>query len=385
MKVLFVDHESNLGGAEISMINIVRAMPDHKVSYYVAIAGPGALQEALKKAGAKVWFERMDGWRWWEKGLKKRIKLFLSFPLQMVNIIKWMRLIKQIKPDIVHFNLSRLVEPVIAARLLGIPTVMHCREHQVNSVTFFGGLRFHAVLLNQCSFWIYNSVSTRDSLEKYRDNSTGHATILNGIPIEEFMEKSSAPIKWRRKDSEKIILMAATLVPWKNHIFAIELAKKVIEKYSDVLFVFAGTGNDHYLRSLRQLVEEKGIAENVIFPGFISNSVALFQSTDILLHTSVKESFGRVYAEAMAAAIPVVALSGAAAEEVVKHGQGGYLFNENQIELMSDKIVELLQNETLRKKQGLIGQKRVKALFSIDLHCDRIYEVYKIISNKNKS
>ena len=167
--MLFVDHESTLGGAEISMVNIVRYMPAENVNYTAIISKYGDLSNSLSLAGADdVYTESMDGWRWWEKGAINRIKLLLSLPIQVYNTLKWIKIYRKLNPDLIHFNLSRLVEPVIAARMLDIPTVIHCREHQINNISFFGGLKWHSKLINLCSFWICNSNDTMRSLEKYK-------------------------------------------------------------------------------------------------------------------------------------------------------------------------------------------------------------------------
>ena len=137
LKVLLIDHESNLGGAEIGMVQIVNHMPKKIVQYDCAITGPGELAESLKKAEASnIHFMRMDGWRWWETGIINRIKLIVSLPLQILNLFQWINFYRNISPEIIHFNLTRLVEPVVAAKLMGIPTIMHFREPKALNSSF---------------------------------------------------------------------------------------------------------------------------------------------------------------------------------------------------------------------------------------------------------
>jgi glycosyltransferase involved in cell wall biosynthesis len=381
--VLFVDHESILGGAEISMVNIVKYMPAENVKYTAVVANYGDLYDSLNLAGAKnVYTESMDGWRWWEKGIFNRIKLYLSLPFQAYNTLRWIKLYRKLKPDLIHFNLTRLVEPVIAAKILGIPTVMHCREHQINNVSFFGGLKLHSKLINLCSFWIYNSNDTMLSLEKYKKEKVISKVIWNGVPVADFMEPSTKPITWNKKNREtSIVLMAATLVPWKNHAFAFEIAKRVLDKNNNVLFVFAGVGSREYTNSLKNMVFDLGIADNVIFPGFCNDNAALFQSADILMHTSKHESFGKIYVEAMATGIPVVALRGGAVSEVIKENFGGFLFEEDQQELFASKILELLANTEYKVEQGKLGRERAISLFSMEKHCESICNVYQSLLN----
>ena len=98
MKVLFIDPESKLGGAQYSMVDIIKNMPTNKVIYSCAIKGKGELSVALTEAGANsIYFMPFESWRWWEKGFKNRLKLILSIPIQIINVLKWYNFFKKKK------------------------------------------------------------------------------------------------------------------------------------------------------------------------------------------------------------------------------------------------------------------------------------------------
>ena len=177
--------------------------------------------------------------------------------------------------------------------------------------------------------------------------------------------------------------MAATLVPWKNHKAAIEVANYVIKKLNNVEFIFAGKGSDIHLEYLKKIAKQYGIENNISFPGFVSDSVKLFKEVDLVFHTSQTESFGKVYVEAMAASKPIIALKGGAAEEVIKNGEVGFLFESNELEQMADKIVYLLNNSLERIQIGAQGFQYAKEKFSMETHCDEIFKVYSKITKNS--
>ncbi len=383
--MLFIDHEVQLGGAEISMVNIIRYSAKSEVTYSVALPGDGPLSKALLDAGAsEILHGRLDGWRWWERGIKNRIKLFLSLPIQLKNIWVWRSIIKNTNPDIIHFNLTRMVEPLIAARMLRKPMVLHCREHQNNNASFFGGLKAHSRLMRLCSFWIYNSQNTASSLEPFRPNSIRYEVIPNGIPVDKFKAQSPYEQASGRRDRYSV-LMAATLVPWKNHHDALKVAKLIHDEIPNVEFVFAGTGSTGYTTLLKEVTRKLGIEEVVDFPGFIQDSVGLFQRADIVMHTSINESFGKIYVEAMAASKPIVALRGGAAEEVIQEGITGYLFRSDELQKMASQIVTLLKDEQLRAVIGEAGRKYAAQNYSMETHCKRIQNVYFQLKQRSKN
>jgi glycosyltransferase involved in cell wall biosynthesis len=374
--VLFFDHEFQFGGAEISMVNIVRYSDKGNVSYSIALPGEGPLSMALQISGAhRLIYGRMDGWRWWERGLKNRIKLFLSIPIQLRNIWVWCSIIKKTRPDIIHFNLTRMVEPVVAARLLGKPMVMHCREHQSNNESFFGGIKAHARLMSLSSFWIYNSQNTAESLEQFRPEMVKYEIIPNGIPVNEFMTPSTNKEEEDKKN-KYVVLMASTLVPWKNHQDALKVAKLVYKEIQNVEFVFAGTGLADYTDFLKNETRKLGLENVVNFPGFVQDNVGLFQSADIVMHTSQNESFGKIYVEAMAASKPIVALRGGAAEEVIQNGVTGFLFAGTELQKMASQIIGLLRDKKMRKEIGEKGRSYAAENYSMETHCDRLLNVY---------
>ena len=131
-----------------------------------------------------------------------------------------------------------------------------------------------------------------------------------------------------------------------------------------------------YLDFLKKRAKDLGIENQVIFPGFVTDSVVLFNSSDIVMHTSQHESFGKIYVEAMAASKPIVALKGGAAEEVISDGEVGFLFESNELEQMAEKITYLLENDDFRHEIGRKGRERALAHYSMEKHCSKIYNVY---------
>ncbi|MDR3608099.1 MAG: glycosyltransferase family 4 protein [Oligoflexia bacterium] len=78
-----------------------------------------------------------------------------------------------------------------------------------------------------------------------------------------------------------------------------------------------------YLAELRQMVDQFGLGEFVIFAGYQENIPAVMSSFDIFVMPSRQEAFGLVAIEAMAMECPIVISSGGSAEEIVGAEQPG--------------------------------------------------------------
>lgn len=123
-----VNLESSIGGAELSSEALVSCMASSQCHYTIALPGAGPLVERLREKGLTVKIVPLESWRWWFQTRSELIKFIVTLPLQLLSLVYWLRFFQVVKPDLVHFNINRLVEPVIAARLLGIPSVMHFRD-----------------------------------------------------------------------------------------------------------------------------------------------------------------------------------------------------------------------------------------------------------------
>lgn len=122
----------------------------------------------------------------------------------------------------------------------------------------------------------------------------------------------------------------------------------------------AGEAAQHWWR-------QSGLAGNPKFLGAVPHDQVLgaFAQSEVLLHTSLEESFGAVLAEAMAAGIPVVAGAASGAVPWVV-GTAGRLVDVTQPEAIATALQELLLDTAESRRLGSIGGKRVRSLFSAE-------------------
>jgi L-malate glycosyltransferase len=106
--------------------------------------------------------------------------------------------------------------------------------------------------------------------------------------------------------------------------------------------------------------------------GATANVAPILRETDLLLMTSVAESFCVAAAEAMACGIPVVATRVGGLAEVVGDGRAGHLYPVGAHAAIVDAVVELLARPLRRRRAG-IAARRQAARFA----CERIVPLYE--------
>src|SRR5690349_11467522 len=147
-----------------------------------------------------------------------------------------------------------------------------------------------------------------------------------------------------------IVGNVAALVPHKGQRHLIEAAAIVVKKVPDARFVIAGEGQ---LRpALERQIKEHRLEKHVFLAGFRPDVLSVHKAFDIFVMSSVTEGLGTSLLDAMACGKPVVATRAGGMPEVVVDGRTGLLVAPRDHEAMADAIVTLLRDEALRKHMG---------------------------------
>jgi glycosyltransferase involved in cell wall biosynthesis len=382
VNVLLVDHVSALGGAEFSLEALVDRMPAERCLYTVVLPGPGPFADLLARKNVRVKLVRHESWRWWVRSGKQVVKFFLTLPLQATSMVRWIRFLQELRPDLVHFNVSRLVEPMVAARALGIPMVIHFRDIPSRQRhRFVLGRRVFYRLLNLVDGGIANSKATADDIRRFCHRPLFE--IPNGLDVAEF-DRSRLAHQGRAatllQPARHHVAMLGGINPTKRQLDFVEMAVRVLRDRQDTVFYLVGGEVDSdYSTRLRAIVESAGFSSSVRFLGSVDCIPSFLSYLDILVHTTPFEGFGRVFLEAMAAGRPVVAINSGGAAEVVVDGVTGILIPAGAAEQLAQAINALLDDETTRRQMGAAGRHRVETQYSIEAHCAAVADVYDAV------
>jgi glycosyltransferase involved in cell wall biosynthesis len=187
----------------------------------------------------------------------------------------------------------------------------------------------------------------------------------NGIDTASFATPKTPRHEWRRLNGispeAPVVLNAARLVPGKNVALYVEVARRVVERVQDAVFLVAGEGP---LKSaLQRTVEDWGLQDNIRLIGFVEHLADAYHASDIFMSTSDAESFPLTILEAMAAARPVVATAAGGIVEQVADGTTGRLCPVGDAAALAAAVLEIVENRDLRMRMGKAAQERAKRLF----------------------
>jgi glycosyltransferase involved in cell wall biosynthesis len=164
----------------------------------------------------------------------------------------------------------------------------------------------------------------------------------------------------------------------KNHEFFIRTAIH-FKANPGVRFHIYGAlpaDSDSYYTYLKNVIHQNDLVEKVFFMAHQA-SETIMTNIDILFHPAGHESFGRIFIEAMAGGIPIVAVDDGGAVEIVRAGINGFRVPENDSSAAAGCIKKLLDSSELRNKFGGQGREIVEREYSLKLLTERMVVLYK--------
>jgi glycosyltransferase involved in cell wall biosynthesis len=266
--------------------------------------------------------------------------------------------------DLVYGNNfgKRCERALWAAKLIGRPFIWHIREPITEKFSSVRSLRFAQAL-------IANSEDTASRVRRLVPNKE-IVTVPNGVELDRFsISRESARRFVCREltvpEDSVVIINIGRLSEFKNQLHTIEAAAGMIRKYPQIHVLLVGHFPEpDYKSLLEERATQMGISNHVHMVGFQQDVTGYLRGSDLLLHTPVKESQGRVILEAMAAKIPVVAYDVGGIGESVLHGRTGFLVPFGDISGLVNSIETLIKNPEIKCSMGERGHRRVSEAFT---------------------
>lgn len=200
--------------------------------------------------------------------------------------------------------------------------------------------------------------------------------ILNGIDIEELEGESRADLRSDLgiPEGASVIGVVANLRRVKRIDRLIRAAPHIAERVPGVRIVLAGRGVEQ--DNLESLVRELGLDSTVLFAGFRTDIVSVYNAFNLSVLMSESEGCSITILESFFFRRPVVATDVGGNGELIEDGVNGFLVSEWDEDLFVDRVVSLLEDRALREKMGDEGRRRVMErhmLVSVGREYGRVY------------
>jgi len=384
-RILFLDHTASLGGGEIALLNLVRALDRRLYAPVVVLFADGPLAQKLAEADVETHILPLSP-RVAETS-KDALSAGALLRLRDLGetfafVARLARFVRAQRADLVHTNsLKSDLIGGLAARLARVPVVWHVRDRI--SADYLPG-PVAAVFRRLCrvvpTFVIANSHATLATVFPPDVSGDIAAVAHDGVPEDLLVAEDDAPGEEAPRLAAPCIGLVGRISPWKGQHIFLQAAALVRRRHPQARFQVIGSAlfSEHeYEREVRALASSLRLGGSVEFTGFRSDVQEMIGKLDVLVHASTTgEPFGQVIVEGMAAGKPVVATRGGGVPEIVLDGQTGVLVPMGDPQAMAEAILSLLDDPAAARRLGRMGRQRVGEHFTTALTARRVEAVY---------
>ena len=317
------------------------------------------------------------------------------------SYLTMLRIIKDFRPDIIHFHTVAAFSPSIFLAIGNIPAVMtvHGPEEftlrllpwflpvqdyndtgepfDLKNLNVVGRFRYwyycfiqrplYRLLMRRIRYFIAPSAFLAEAL---RDDvpPAKIRQLYNGIDLPPTM-----PLPHSRG-----ILYMGRLEKVKGVDYLIRAFARVVDKDPRVELSIVGDGSER--ARLESLTKELGLSDNVAYSGWLSSREEIAEeygkSSVVVIPSIWPENLPTVCIEAFAAGRPVIGTRAGGIPELVEDGKTGYVVPIKNAAAISEAILTILQDEETLARMS--REARMKAL-DFDMHhfLDQLEALYK--------
>ena len=202
--------------------------------------------------------------------------------------------------------------------------------------------------------------------------------IPTGLNLDEFTA-GDGPLfrsKFSIDPGRPMMLLVGRVAHEKNIDFVLRVLAQVRETVPDVLLVIAGEGPA--LRALERSVRAAGLADHVLFVGYLDRRGALldcYRAANVFVFASRTETQGLVLLEALALGVPVVSTAVLGTKEVLEHAQGAIIVEED-VGAFAAAVVRVLRSPELQTSLARDARRYVETQWSSVEMARRLLRLY---------
>ena len=216
---------------------------------------------------------------------------------------------------------------------------------------------------------VANSLYSKNYIEKVYKREVNNV-VYPGVDWKKFLPS---------QENKKIILSVNRLFPEKR----VDIAIKTMKFLDDYSLWIVGEGN--YKSNLEKLVFDLNLENKVKFLGNINEKklIEVYSKCFCTIFTPLREPFGMVALESMAAGKPVIGCKEGGFTELMENNKHGFLVDPEP-EKIAEKIIYLSKNEDVYKKMSENCIKTAK-IYSWDKTSKELLTILESFSQSNKS
>lgn len=371
MTILQICLSSSLGGLELYFLETSKYLHQNSKHEVLALVRQDSrLHDKIKALGIKhfSWYEQTG-----------------KFPFISAFQIK--KLLEGEAIDIVHIHCKKDL-PLAAwlkTWMTGSFKLVHTRQMNMpgNKKSWYHTFQYRKI----DKLLTITRKLEKDILERVKILPTRVETLYYGVQIPESFD-ADAFFEWSRtyesKSSDFRIAVFGNLNSTKAQHTILDALARVKNSLPAnwKLYLIGKFIDPAYESVIQHKIESNKLADNVVVTGFIDNAKQWMPGFDLIVLTTLGETFGLVLVEAMKSRVAVIGTNSEGVPEIIDHGENGLLVEPNNVEQLGQAIVSLYKDASLRKRFAEKGKQKADFLFDYEQHYTRLLAIYDELREK---
>ena len=396
MRIAFLSVSAEMGGSEVSLLELVRGLRRQERGWplHVIVPRAGALGDRAASAGAIVHALPLpDRLARFGEASARNPAIIAARGASMLLAARSLRdysrglarALADINPDVVHTNGFKM--HVLAARsATASALVWHFHE-------YIGPRPLSRALLrrytSRCQAIVANSQSVAADARSVLGETAPITTVYNAVDSCRFSPEGeavdldalaglpAAPTGTIR------VGLVATFGRWKGHDVFLNAIRRLRPTLPLRAYIIGGAlydtgGSQHTRADLEALIASYGLERQVGLTGFVDRPAAAMRALDIVVHASTKpEPFGLVIAEGMSCGRAVIVSAAGGADELVTSEIDALTHPPGDVDGLARCIERLTTDSELRQRLAAAGRQSALRRFDPDVFTRRFIRVYE--------
>lgn len=300
------------------------------------------------------------------------IQIHTDSPLNhLLDIFRLYHITNEMKKNQVHLihiqKSSQLPHALKIAKKLNVPAVLTTYETQ------------EELPLKEKDFqYLKSIIAVNEEVRQYLVNQLHiPRDIIRVIPIGVDIQ-GATPVK---KYEQNQTVVVGTIASQENGMpeFLNAIAN-VCQKFPDTHFLIAGEWKNK--SNLTQLAKKIHITNQLTLVDKVHHNFSILRLLDIYVSIPAADKFGQDILDAMACGKAVVAATIGSHLSLIKDYETGILVDTKNVQDLSNAILQLVENQSLRKKLGENSKTFVAKHFSLETMAEETTLLYEKILNE---
>ncbi len=359
--VAHVVHSLDVGGLENGVVNLVNTAGLRFRHVIVCMTTAGPLRDRLDPGVEVVTVGKRPG-------------------QDLAAVVRLIRLLRAVRPAIVHSRNWAALDAVPSARLAGVRVIVH-GEHGREATDPEGRSERRNRIRRLIHPLVSQFVTVSRDLERWliedvRLPDRKVTAIPNGVDVTRFgcPDRRAARRSLGLPDDSLVLGTVGRLDPVKDQAGLLRAFADLLPAHPEAWLIVAGNGPCR--ENLHGLAASLRISERVRFLGERPDVPVVLAAMNLFVLPSIAEGMSNTLLEAMASGLPVVATRVGGNPELIEEGVNGRLVPAQDSGALTAAIAGYLDDPHLRALHGKASRERVASSFSLERMTEAYVNLY---------